>query len=199
MRLTTILSGWYFCDLLAHGREMDQVIARGDNSLLQHSTPELERWFAKPPAELPRQNGFPLAFVLLFFLMAYAGNVLTLLALLPKQTPPVRVFLFFVPAILFIFSNLTAGYLIARGKTSGLAWYGLMHGILTVLSAALLAVTLLKGDTHHVVIMLASLLIMLACRYVFNGRGFILFVLYGRTQRIATLSRGMRLKSGGQR
>lgn len=56
-----------FCDLLAHGREMEQVIARGDNSLLQHSTPELERWFDKPPSELPRQNGFPLAFVLLFF------------------------------------------------------------------------------------------------------------------------------------
>jgi hypothetical protein len=45
---------------------MEQVIARGDNSLLQHSTPELERWFDKPPSELPRQNGFPLAFVLLF-------------------------------------------------------------------------------------------------------------------------------------
>jgi hypothetical protein len=59
MRLTTLISGWFFCDLLAHGREMEQVIARGDNSLLQHSTPELERWFDKPPSELPRQNGFP--------------------------------------------------------------------------------------------------------------------------------------------
>ena len=195
MRFSTVISGWYFCDLLAHGREMDQLIARGDNSLVQHSTPELERWFDKPPAELPRQSGFPLAFVLLFFLMAYAGNMLTLLALLPKQTPPVRVFLFFVPGILFIVGNLTASYLIARGKTSGLAWYGLMHGILTVLSAVLLVATLLKGETHHAVIMLAALVIMLACRYVLNGRGFILFVLYGRTQRIATLSRRMRLKS----
>ena len=41
MRLATLISGWLFCDLLAHGREMEQVIARGDNSLLQHSTPEL--------------------------------------------------------------------------------------------------------------------------------------------------------------
>jgi len=164
MRFSTVISGWYFCDLLAHGREMDQLIARGDNSLVQHSTPELERWFDKPPAELPRQSGFPLAFVLLFFLMAYAGNMLTLLALLPKQTPPVRVFLFFVPGILFIVGNLTASYLIARGKTSGLAWYGLMHGILTVLSAVLLVATLLKGETHHAVIMLAALVIMLACR-----------------------------------
>lgn len=196
MGLATLISGRFFCDLLAHGREMEQVIARGDSSLLQHSTPELERWFDKPPAELPRQNGFPLAFVLLFFLVAFACTLLTLMAMLPKQTPPVRAFIFFVPAILFIFSNLTATYLIARGKTSGLAWYGLVHGILSVLSAALLLITVLNGQTHHAVIMLVSLLIMLACRKVFNGRGFILFVLYGRTQRIATLSRGMRLKSG---
>lgn len=196
MGLATLISGRFFCDLLAHGREMEQVIARGDSSLLQHSTPELERWFDKPPAELPRQNGFPLAFVLLFFLVAFACTLLTLMAMLPKQTPPVRALIFFVPAILFIFSNLTATYLIARGKTSGLAWYGLVHGILSVLSAALLLITVLNGQTHHAVIMLVSLLIMLACRTVFNGRGFILFVLYGRTQRIATLSRGMRLKSG---
>jgi hypothetical protein len=90
MRLTTLISGWLFCDLLAHGREMEQVIARGDNSLLQHSTPELERWFDKPPSELPRQNGFPLAFVLLFFLVAFACNLLTLMSMLPKQTPPVK-------------------------------------------------------------------------------------------------------------
>lgn len=196
MGLATLISGRLFCDLLAHGREMEQVIAHGDSSLLQHSTPELERWFDKPPAELPRQNGFPLAFVLLFFLVAFACTLLTLMAMLPKQTPPVRALIFFVPAILFIFSNLTATYLIARGKTSGLAWYGLMHGILSVLSTALLLITMLNGQTHHAVIMLVSLLIMLACRTVFNGRGFILFVLYGRTQRIATLSRGMRLKSG---
>jgi hypothetical protein len=44
--------------------------------------------------------------------------------------------------------------------------------------------------------MLASLLVMLACRHVLNGRGFILFVLYCRTQRMTTLSRRMRLKSG---
>jgi hypothetical protein len=184
-----------FCDLLAHGREMEQVIARGDNSLLQHSTPELERWFDKPPSELPRQNGFPLAFVLLFFLVAFACNLLTLMSMLPRQTPPTRA-LFFLPAILFIFSNLTATWLIARGKTSGLAWYGLVHGVLTVLSAVLLAITVLNGQMHHAVIMLVAMLIMLACRYVLNGRGFILFVLYSRTQRIATLSRGMRIRSG---
>ncbi|ORJ51028.1 hypothetical protein B2M27_07830 [Kluyvera intermedia] len=196
MRLTTLISGWFFCDLLAHGREMEQVIARGDNSLLQHSTPELERWFDKPPSELPRQNGFPLAFVLLFFLIAFACNLLTLMSMLPRQTPPTRALLFFLPAILFVFSNLTATWLIARGKTSGLAWYGLVHGVLTVLSPVLLAITVLNGQMHHAVIMLVAMLIMLACRYVLNGRGFILFVLYSRTQRIATLSRGMRIRSG---
>lgn len=196
MSIATLISGRLFCDLLAHGREMERVIARGDNSLLQHSTPELERWFSKPPAELPRQNGFPLAFALLFFLVAFACNLLTLMSMLPKQAPPVRALLFFVPAILLIFGNLTATYFIARGKTSGLAWYGLVHGVLTVLSTVLLLITVLCGQTHHAVIMLISLIIMLACRHVFNGRGFILFALYGRTQRIAALSRGMRIKSG---
>ena len=196
MRLTTLISGWFFCDLLAHGREMEQVIARGDNSLLQHSTPELERWFDKPPSELPRQNGFPLAFVLLFFLVAFACNLLTLMSMLPRQTPSTRALLFFLPRILVVFSNLTATWLIARGKTSGLAWYGLVHGVLTMLSALLLAITMLNGQMHHAVIMLVAMLIMLACRYVLNGRGFILFVLYSRTQRIATLSRGMRIRSG---
>jgi O-antigen/teichoic acid export membrane protein len=194
MRFSTLVSGWYFCDLLAHGKEIDKVISQGDNRLLQHSTPELERWFAKPPAELPRQNGFPLAFVLFFFLLAFAGALLTLLTLLPDLTSPVRALLFFLPGLLFIFSNLTASYLIARGKTSGLTWYGHVHSILTVLSAVLLVVTMLEGMTHHAVIMLVALLIMLACRYVLNGRGFILFVLYARTQRIAALSRGMRQK-----
>jgi hypothetical protein len=107
---------------------MEQVIARGDNSLLQHSTPELERWFDKPPSELPRQNGFPLA-VLLFFLVAFACNLLTLMSMLPADAANKGAF--FLPAILFIFSNLTATWLIARGKTSGLAWYGLVHGVLT--------------------------------------------------------------------
>jgi hypothetical protein len=71
-----------------------------------------------------------------------------------------------------------------------------VHGVLTVLSAVLLAITVLNGQMHHAVIMLVAMLIMLACRYVLNGRGFILFVLYSRTQRIATLSRGMRIRSG---
>lgn len=118
------------------------------------------------------------------------------MSMLPRQTPPTRALIFFLPAILFIFSNLTATWLIARGKTSGLAWYGLVHGVLTMLSAVLLAITVLNGQMHHAVIMLVAMLIMLACRYVLNGRGFILFVLYSRTQRIATLSRGMRIRSG---
>ena len=58
MRLATLISGWLFCDLLAHGREMEQVIARGDNSLLQHSTPELERWFDNRPLNCPGRTDF---------------------------------------------------------------------------------------------------------------------------------------------
>ena len=190
----SIISGYYFCDLLAHGREMDQVIARNDASLLQHSTPELERWFDKPPAELPRQNGFPLAFVLLFFLLPFAADLLVLLAAMPGLTPPEGAALYFIPAILFTFANLTATYLISRGKTAGLAWYGWMHQALTCLTTLLFLRSALAGETHHAVMGLTGLLLLLLCRIVLNGRGFILFVLYARTQRIAALARMQRTK-----
>lgn len=71
-----------------------------------------------------------------------------------------------------------------------------LTGIAHALSTVLLIVTLLNGQTHYAIIMLASLISMLACRYVFNGQGFIQFVLYGRTQRIAMLSRERRAKPG---
>ncbi|EMD1656615.1 hypothetical protein QEG60_005209 [Pluralibacter gergoviae] len=194
MNIQVIISGYYFCDLLAHGREMEPVIARNDASLLQHSTPELERWFDKPPAELPRQNGFPLAFVLLFFIITFALNLLLLLTILDIQSPPVHGALFFIPCLLITVINLTATYLISRGKTAGLAWYGWMHQALTCLTTLLFLRSALAGETHHAVMGLIGLLLLLLCRIVLNGRGFILFVLYARTQRIAALARVQRTK-----
>ena len=173
---------------------MEPVIARNDASLLQHSTPELEHWFDKPPAELPRQNGFPLAFVLLFFIITFALNLLLLLTILDIQSPPVHGALFFIPCLLITVINLTATYLISRGKTAGLAWYGWMHQALTCLTTLLFLRSALAGETHHAVMGLIGLLLLLLCRIVLNGRGFILFVLYARTQRIAALARVQRTK-----
>jgi hypothetical protein len=58
MRIFSLISGWYFCDLQAHGKEMDQVIARGDNSLVQHSTPELSAGLINHPPNSPAER-FP--------------------------------------------------------------------------------------------------------------------------------------------
>ena len=194
MSANTLLSGYSFCDLLAHGREMEQVIARKDGSLLQHSTPELERWFDKPPAELPRQNGFPLAFVLFCFILPFAVDLLLLLAALPALSPSAEAALYFIPAILLTLANLTATYLISRGKTSGLAWYGRVHHALIWLTTFLFLRSALAGETHHAVMGLVALLMLLLCRIILNGRGFILFVLYARTQRITALARVQRTK-----
>ncbi len=168
---------------------MEQVIARNDGSLLQHSTPELERWFDKPPAELPRQNGFPLAFVLFCFILPFAVD---LLLLLPALSAPAQAALYFIPAILLTLANLTATYLISRGKTSGLAWYGRVHQTLIWLTTFLFLRSALAGETHHAVMGLVALLLL--CRIILNGRGFILFVLYARTLRITALARVQRTK-----
>lgn len=195
MSANTLLSGYSFCDLLAHGREMDQVIARKDGSLLQHSTPELERWLNSLPAALPRLNGFLLAFVLLFFTLTFASDLLVLIAALPDTAPPVTAALYFIPAMLFTFANLSAVFLVSRGKTAGLAWFGRVHQALLCLTAVLLFCSAFAGEKHHVVMSGVSLALMLLCRTLFNRPGFILFVLYARTQRIAILARRLRVES----
>lgn len=50
MGILNLVAGGIFCDLIQHGREIDRAIARRDTSLLNHSTPELERYFSRPPA-----------------------------------------------------------------------------------------------------------------------------------------------------
>jgi hypothetical protein len=46
---------------------------------LNHSTPELERYFSRPLSELPRQNPYPVAVLLPLFLVAFALNLLPFL------------------------------------------------------------------------------------------------------------------------
>lgn len=72
MPYLNIILGKPFYDLLQHGREIDRAIARRDASLLNHSTPELERYFSRPPGERPRQNPFPVAALFPLFLVAFA-------------------------------------------------------------------------------------------------------------------------------
>ncbi|ARJ43615.1 hypothetical protein B1H58_17250 [Pantoea alhagi] len=193
MQLTHFLSGRYFSDLLQHGREVDITISRKDDSLLRHSTIDMERWFAKSSHEMPKQNGFPLALALLLFLLVFALDMLTMLAMVPSLPYPLHALLFFAPSILFILSNLTATYLIARGKTAGLLWYSGVYHSLALASLLLLFCALVTGDMQNCLLMVIALFLWFGCRYLFNSRAFIAFVLFCRTQRIAALARAMRL------
>lgn len=195
MKLLTFLIGPRFFELFLHGKETEQVIARKDDQLLQHSTIELERYFDKPPQQLPRQNAFSLAWVLLLFILTFALNLLTLLHVLPSLSPPARAAAFFLPSIVFIISNLTASYLISRGFNSGLAIYSLVYNGLFVATILQLINVALSWDTRHVILMLISLAFILSCRSLINGGSFIVFVLYCRTQRITSIARSLRLKS----
>lgn len=96
MSLLSWLTGSVFYDLWQHGREIEPLIARKDERVLSRSTPELERHFDETAVEQPRQNGFPVAFVMLLLLVAFALNLLSLLRLLPGLTPPLHALAFFL-------------------------------------------------------------------------------------------------------
>ena len=83
MRFLTFLTGKVFQDLLQHGRELEEAISHHDIHLLNHSTPELERYFSRPLNELPRQNPYPVAVLLPLFLVAFAFNLLPFLHAFP--------------------------------------------------------------------------------------------------------------------
>ena len=186
------LVGHLFCDLLLHGREIEPVIARKDASLLTHSTPELERYFDKTPAELPRQNAFPVAIAMLLFLVAFALNLLTLLRLLSPLTPAVHALLFFAPSLAMLLATVAASFLLARGFSAGLAGFGYLLSALLLATVGQLVYNLLitGGSTVPLLLAFAALL---GCRRVLNGAGFVLFTLYCRTQRIAKVAREIRI------
>ena len=120
MSIVSPIVGPVFYDLLQHGRELDRAIARRDASLLNHSTPGLERYFSRPPGELPRQNPFPVTALFPLLSIAFALNLLPFLQTLPWLSTPERVASFFVPALVMIIFLLTSGVLLARGYTLGL-------------------------------------------------------------------------------
>lgn len=194
MQFLSLLTGSVFYDLLQHGREIESAIARHDTSLLNHTTPELERYFSRPPSELPRQNAFPVATLLPLYLVAFAFNLLPFLHTLPWLSPPLHALSFFAPSLVMIASLIAASVLLARGFNAGLTGF-------LALFLILLLMTVLQGF-HQLLArgvggwaMTVAIIALLGCRIVLNSRGFVLFAIYCRTQRLATLASKMRLKS----
>ncbi|MBE3286171.1 hypothetical protein [Enterobacter cloacae complex sp. P31C] len=194
MSFLSFLTGRVFQDLLLHGKEIEEAVARRDSRLLNHSTPELERYFSRPLSELPRQNPYPVAALLPLFLVAFALNLLPFLHALPGLSPLQHALSFFIPSLTMTGVLIAISVLLARGKTSGLLGFMALFIILliTTLVQALHILLSHDGSLWPLVIAFFALLL---CRMVMNSRGFVLFTLYCRTQRLARLAREMRLKS----
>lgn len=196
MSFVYLLTGRVFQDLLQHGKEIEETIAHRDIRirLLNHSTPELERYFSRPLSELPRQNPYPVALLLPLFLVAFALNLLPFLSALQGLSPLHHALSFFVPSLTMTCALIVISVLLARGKTSGLLGFRALLIILLITTLVQVLHVMLSHDGSlwpHVIASFALLL----CRVVMNGSGFVLFTLYCRTQRLARLAREMRLKS----
>lgn len=196
MSFVSLLTGRVFQDLLQHGKEIEETIAHRDIRirLLNHSTPELERYFSRPLSELPRQNPYPVALLLPLFLVAFALNLLPFLSALQGLSSLHHALSFFVPSLMMTGALIVISVLLARGKTSGLLGFRALFIILLITTLVQVLHVMLSHDGSlwpHVIASFALLL----CRVVMNGSGFVLFTLYCRTQRLARLAREMRLKS----
>lgn len=196
MSFVSLLTGRVFQDLLQHGKEIEETIAHRDIRirLLNHSTPELERYFSRPLSELPRQNPYPVALLLPLFLVAFALNLLPFLSALQGLSPLHHALSFFVPSLMMTGALIVISVLLARGKTSGLLGFRALFIILLITTLVQVLHVMLSHDGSlwpHVIASFALLL----CRVVMDGSGFVLFTLYCRTQRLARLAREMRLKS----
>lgn len=193
MQFLSWLVGRNISELLQHGREIDQVIARQDNSILARSTTELERSFKQPSESLPRQNSFLVALVLMLLLVAFAFNLLTFLHALPPLTPQIHALSFFVPSIVILGAIITASYLLARGHTSGVEGLVYIWAILVIWTVLLLSHSVVTGS-HSDLWLLLALAALVGARWILNGQAFILFAIYCRTQRLASVARWHRMK-----
>ena len=194
MKFLSLLTGRVFQDLLQHGKEIEEAIARRDTHLLDNSTPELERYFSRPLSELPRQNPYPVAVLLPLFLVAFALNLLPFLSGLQGLSPLHHALSFFVPSLTMTGALIVISVLLARGKTSGLLSFMALFIILLIATLIQGLYLLFSHDGGLWPLVIASSALLL-CRMVMNSRGFVLFTLYCRTQRLARLAREMRLKS----
>lgn len=194
MPLLSWLTGSVFYDLWQHGREIEPLIARKDERVLSRSTPELERHFDKTAVEQPRQNGFPVAFVMLLLLVAFALNLLTLLRLLPGLTPPLHALAFFAPALVVLATTISSMFMLARGFSAGLTGFAYLFSGLLLVTVAQLVINLLTGGGAAIPLLIA-LAALVGCRRLLNGEGFVVFALYCRTARLTRVARTLRLKS----
>ncbi|MFZ5308666.1 hypothetical protein [Enterobacter asburiae] len=194
MKFLSLLTGRVFQDLLQHGKEIEEAIARRDTHLLDNSTPELERYFSRPLSELPRQNPYPVAVLLPLLLVAFALNLLPFLSALQGLSPLHHALSFFVPSLTMTGALIVISVLLARGKTSGLLSFMALFIILLIATLIQGLYLLFSHDGGLWPLVIASSALLL-CRMVMNSRGFVLFTLYCRTQRLARLAREMRLKS----
>lgn len=191
MSIVSPIVGPVFYDLLQHGREIDRAIARRDGTSLNHSTPELERYFSRPPGERPRQNPFPVAALFPLFLVAFAFNLLPFLQTLPPFSAPIRVASFFVPALVVVIFLLTSGVLLARGYTLGLKGFLALFLLLSASTAAQALRAMVSAGESLWPLAFAALAL-LCCRLIFNRQEFVLFTIYCRSHRLALLAGKLR-------
>jgi len=193
MQFLSWLIGRNITELLQQGREIDQAISRQDDSILARSTSKLERYFKQPSEALPRQNGFPVAIVLMLLLVAFAFNLLTFLHALPPLSPQIHALSFFVPSIVVIGAILTSSYLLARGHTAGVVGLAYVCAILLISTVLLLSYSVVTAS-HSGLWLLLALAALVGARWILNGRAFILFAIYCRTQRLTSVARQRRMK-----
>lgn len=194
MKILPLLTGHVSYELLQHGKRIEDAIARHDDVLLDHSTPELELYFSRPLSELPRQNAYPVAILLPLFLIIFAFNLLPFLRLVSSISPSLHALSFFVPSLTILIFLMLASTRLARGYTSGLTGFLALFILLFTLTVLQWLHYLTVSDASSWQLIIATIALVLS-RMVLNSRGFVLFTLFCRSKRLATLARIMRLKS----
>jgi hypothetical protein len=124
--------------------------------------------------------------------VAFALNLLPFLSALQGLSPLHHALSFFVPSLTMTGALIVISVL-ARGKTSGLLGFMALFIILLITTLVQVLHVMLSHDGALATGLASSALLL--CRVVMNSRGFVLFTLYCRTQRLARLAREMRLKS----
>jgi len=194
MRFLPLLIGSIFYELLQHGRKTESAIKSHDTGLLTHFTPALERYVSHQPGKFPQLNALSVATLLPLFLIAFAFNLLHFLHALPGLSPPLHALSFFVPSLMMIAALLTTSALLARGFTMGLTGFLSLFLLLLALTVLQGLYQLLAGTGRGWPLAIAACAL-LGCRILFNSRGFVLFTIYCRTQRLFAVMRKIRLKS----
>ena len=191
MRLWSLLTGRVFRDLLQHGKEIEEAIARRDTRVLNHSTPSWKGIFS-PLSELPRQNPYPVAALLPLFSgvcvkpSAFSQRVAGFVTFTPCTE-------LFAPSLIMTGALIVISVLLARGVTSGLLGFMAVFIILLVITLVQVLHLLFSHSGNLWPLVTASFALIL-CRMVMNSSGFVLFTLYCRTQRLARVAREIRLK-----